>query len=410
MPAPKVCAVLLLPLLAAAGAHAQVPPISEAEALARLSPDSPRVRALGAQVDLARAGVALSRGRPNPQISVSREAAGGLNEHYTLVTQVLPITGRRGLEIQASDALLRGAEARADALLRLARAELRQAFVELATAGRREGELRRIRNRLADLAGILATREAAGDVAGFDRLRAERELFDADADLSGAAAARARAQAALAAFFPDYDDPRTLAADLPPRPAAPADLPPLDVLVARALDSRGELKALEAEAEAARFAERVARRRRVPEPQVVAGIKTVGGGPDRRGPVLALQASLPLFDPGRGEALEARGRERLAIAQADAFRTGLRAAMAGVREIVVARRDAATRYARAAANADEVERVARASYDAGERGILELLDAHRSAATARLRQLDLGLAERLAEIELEFLSGWELPR
>ncbi len=410
MPAPKVCAALLLPVLAAAAVHAQVTPISEAEALARLSPDSPRVRALGAQVDLARAGVALSRRLPNPQVSLSREAAGGLSEYYTLVTQVLPITGRRGLEIQASEAVLRGAEASADALLRLAQAELRQAFVELATAGRREAELRRVRNHLAELVDILAKREAAGDAAGFDRLRAERELLDADADLTTAAAARSRAQAALAAFFPDDVDPRMLAADLPPRPAAPADLPELDALVARALDSRGELKALEAEAEAARFSARAAARRRVPEPQVVAGLKTLSAGPDRRGSVLTVQASLPLFDPGRAEALEARGRERLAVAQADAFRARLRAAIAGVREVVVAQRDAVTRYARGAASADQVERIARASYDAGERGILELLDAYRSAATARLRQLDLALAERLAEIELEFLSGWELPR
>ena len=49
------------------------------------------------------------------------------------------------------------------------------------------------------------------------------------------------------------------------------------------------------------------------------------------------------------------------------------------------------------------------SYDAGERGILELLDAYRSAATARIRQGALDAAARQAEIELEFVSGWEIP-
>jgi outer membrane protein TolC len=48
------------------------------------------------------------------------------------------------------------------------------------------------------------------------------------------------------------------------------------------------------------------------------------------------------------------------------------------------------------------------SYDAGERGILELLDAYRSGASARVRSAALDAAVRQAEIELEFVSGWEI--
>ena len=49
------------------------------------------------------------------------------------------------------------------------------------------------------------------------------------------------------------------------------------------------------------------------------------------------------------------------------------------------------------------------SYDAGERGILELLDAYRIGSTARVRQAALDAAVRQAEIELEYVSGWEIP-
>ncbi len=49
------------------------------------------------------------------------------------------------------------------------------------------------------------------------------------------------------------------------------------------------------------------------------------------------------------------------------------------------------------------------SYDAGERGILDLLDAYRTAASARVRQAALDAAAWQAEIELEFLSGWKSP-
>jgi hypothetical protein len=41
---------------------------------------------------------------------------------------------------------------------------------------------------------------------------------------------------------------------------------------------------------------------------------------------------------------------------------------------------------------------------------LELLDAYRSSATARLRATELEAALRRAEIELEFVSGWETLR
>jgi outer membrane protein TolC len=55
-----------------------------------------------------------------------------------------------------------------------------------------------------------------------------------------------------------------------------------------------------------------------------------------------------------------------------------------------------------------LERIARVSYDAGERGILELLDAYRSGASARVRSAALDASVRQAEIELEFVSGWEI--
>ena len=73
-------------------------------------------------------------------------------------------------------------------------------------------------------------------------------------------------------------------------------------------------------------------------------------------------------------------------------------------------RSTASRYRDAAVGtAGDMERIARVAYDAGERGILELLDAYRTTASARVRQIALDAATRRAEIELEYASGWELP-
>jgi outer membrane protein TolC len=59
----------------------------------------------------------------------------------------------------------------------------------------------------------------------------------------------------------------------------------------------------------------------------------------------------------------------------------------------------------AASPADELARIAEVAYTEGEVGILELLDAHRTAARARVRAIDMRLAARLAQVALERAVG-----
>ncbi|RPJ56127.1 MAG: hypothetical protein EHM24_30705, partial [Acidobacteria bacterium] len=59
---------------------------------------------------------------------------------------------------------------------------------------------------------------------------------------------------------------------------------------------------------------------------------------------------------------------------------------------------------------DELRSIAQVSYDAGERGILELLDAYRSAADARLRLLELDAAAAHADIDLELATAVEIRK
>jgi cobalt-zinc-cadmium efflux system outer membrane protein len=403
-----LCATLaacILPL----NVGAQSLPLTEAEALARLSPASPRARAISAGIDVARAD-AIAAGRlPNPRLTYDREAVAGVTENMVMVSQTLPITGRRGFEVQAASALVDASSSRADEALRRARADLRLAFGQLVSAQVRERELTASRDRLRALADILAKREAAGDAAGFDRLRAEREVVDVDTDRAAAATDRARAQAVLAGFFVDPVDPVSIVAV--DASGVPPPLPTVDALVERAESIRGELLALRKEGDAARLSLQAADRRRVPEPEIVAGTKssTVGGGDT--GSVVAVHVSLPLFDRNHPERALAEARAKQAEARADAFRVALRAEIAALRVALMERRDTADRYRTASVNGiGQIERIAQVSYDAGERGILELLDAYRTGASARVRQSVLDAAVRQAEIELEFVSGWEIQR
>jgi len=405
------CAALAAALMPSL-ASAQSLSLSEAEVLARLSAESPRVRAIRAGIDIARAET-LAAGRwPNPRFIEDRESVAGVTEYLTMVAQPLPITGRRGLEVQAATALADAATARSDDALRRARADLRLAYAQLVAAQNRERTLAASRDRLRELAEILGKREAAGDAAGFERLRAEREVADLEADLGLAVTERARAQASIVAFFADRADPSRVVATGPPRGGGPP-LPGIDALVESALSARGDLRALQKEVDAAGFAARAADRRRIPEPEIIAGTKssTLGtSGSGGIGSVVTVEVTLPLFDRGKPERALAEARASQARAQADAFRLTLRAELEALRATVTERRQTAERYqSTAVAGADEIERVARVSYDAGERGILELLDAYRTGSAARVRQASLDLAARQAEVELEFVSGWEMP-
>ena len=390
------------------GVGAQSLPLTESDVLARLSPDSPRVRGIRAATDVARADV-LAAGRwPNPRVTFDRESVAGISENITMVAQTLPITGRRGLEMQAASALVDASSNRSDDAMRRARADLRLAFAQLVAAQVRERELTTARDRLREVAEVLATREAAGDAAGFDRLRAEREVLDIEADRASASTERARAQATITGFFGNaIDSSRVVAVD---RALPPAALPSTDALVERAESVRGELQALRKEIEAAHFSARAADRRNVPEPEILAGTKSSTAGGGDIGSVVTFQAVVPLFDRGRPERALALARASQGEARVDAFRLVLRSDIAALRAAVLERRDTADRYRSAAVNnAGQIERIAQVSYDAGERGILELLDAYRAGSSARVRQAVLDLATRQAELELEFVSGWEIP-
>ena len=384
-------------------ASAQSLSLTESEALARLSADSPRVQAIRASADVARAD-ALTAGRwPNPRFVINRESSAGITEYITTIGQVLPITGRRGLAVNAASARADGVASRADEEIRRLRADVRLAFADLVAEQSRESELRVAVARVRELAAAIAKREAAGDAAGFDRLRTEREALDVDADGSSVAVARARAQAGLTAFFVDPTPVEIIA--VPPARILTA-LPAVEELLARAETSRGELRALQQEIASAEFAEEAAGRSLVPEPEIVAGTKSSSFG--ERGGVFAVHLTLPIFDRAEPERASARARAAQARANATAFRAAVRAQLGALRTAVLERRQAADRY-RAAdeANAD-LEEIAQVSYDAGETGLLQLLDAYRTALAARLRQIDLDLAARRAEIELEFASGWEI--
>ena len=320
-----------------------------------------------------------------------------------------PITGRRGLDVSAAAARVEAASDRAAARLRRLRADVRLAFTDLWVAQIRERELARSHDRLQDLVDVLGRRETAGEAAGFDMLRADREVIAIDADRAMAATDRARAQAILASVLTVPGDAAAIEAVRPEQPARRA-LPTVDELIVLAERSHGDLVALERELEAAAFAEQAAARRTIPEPEIVAGTKSSSVGRGDVGSVIGVHVVLPLFDRAGPERAAAQARSLQVRAEAEAFRRTLRTQIVAWHAAVAERREIADRFrAAVTTGADRIEGIALVSYEAGEGSILDLLDAYRTGLSARLRLAGLDAAVREAEIELEFVSGWEIP-
>jgi cobalt-zinc-cadmium efflux system outer membrane protein len=324
------------------------------------------------------------------------------------VSQPLPVAGRRRFEMRAASALVEAATSRAEDSVRRFRADLRLAFTDLWAAQARELELARSRDQLRQLAGVLGRRESEGESAGFDRLRAEREVIDVEADRAAAAAERAQARGVLASFFAVPATSDVIEA-VRPDPSTAA-VPAVDELMAQAERTRGDFLALQRDLEASSFMEEAADRRRVPEPELVAGTKSSNAGTGDLGSILSVHVSVPLFDRGAPERAAARARAAQARAEAEALRLSVRTQIVAWRTALIERRAVASQYRAASTQAaEQVGKIAEVSYEAGEGTILELLDAYRTTSTARVRQAQLDAAVREAEIELEFVSGWEMP-
>ena len=80
------------------------------------------------------------------------------------------------------------------------------------------------------------------------------------------------------------------------------EIPAVETLSARALTTRGELRALSAAAERFRLEADAARRAKLPAPTIVGGLKRADGASGREsGGLLGVNVTIPLFDSGRRE-------------------------------------------------------------------------------------------------------------
>ncbi len=128
--------------------------------------------------------------------------------------------------------------------------------------------------------------------------------------------------------------------------------------------------------------------------------------PDRRQDLVGVSVQLPLFDQKRGPKAEAIAERERTLARLEGRRAELTQQLElAWRAVEIANVRVKALSEGAVRSADAALRVAEAAYRFGERGILEVLDAQRVLRSVRQDLLLARFELKVAQIELEALSG-----
>jgi len=381
----------------------QAPPpdtLTLAEALARARASRGQIVAASARVAAARAAYRVAGAVPNPTVTYSHSES--FPRQHLLVDQPLDWLLRRGGDRQSARYGIGSALADSSRAVADQEREVRVAFYT-ARAAQAAETLAIAQSALADsVARIGAARLRAGDISLLEAEQGQAEAARVRQSLSSAREGSRVATSDLAGI---------VGAD-PARPPAPVgaldaglDHPPA---AAVAIDQVPAVRAAIADSGAAAALARSTSVANIPLPTLQAGAEWQDPTEPNAGAlaVVGLAIPLPLWQHGAGAAAEARARAA--------------AAAAAVRE---ARLDAARRVAaalirleesglRARFARDTLLPAARAlrsralrAYQAGETGVLPVLDALRSERDAALAGTQDMLAYQTALADWEALLG-----
>lgn len=384
--------------LACSTVNAQtVEPLSEERAVQLGLARAPVTQLFESERDIARSEI-LREGRwPSPSLVYREENAGGSEETITVASDV-DVSGRRGLRVAAARTRLRATMSEIEFQRRELAFEIRSRFYDALAGGMRVEALSRWNERLARMVEVVRRLQSGGEVSGYDRRRIEREQITAASRLAAARGALAADQERLSALAGREAPMQIRGTLLPPTDA--------DVSVAR-LEERGDIAALERRAEAARLELRAAQRWWFPVLSLEGGTKSIPGDD---GSVIGVAAGFPVFSRDRDAALRARAEAQVAGSRRELLLARAAAELRGLARQAEQLRAAALRLqAEAVPSSEQLVRTAEAAYQAGEVGILELLDAYESALEADLESIELSLRGRQAQLELQLVSGGTTP-
>jgi cobalt-zinc-cadmium efflux system outer membrane protein len=400
------CPLLVLWFLASP-VRGEALPLTEQQSLGLGLNRSEVLASQSSRVEQARGELTRRETWTNPELELSRENLGDETEISVWLRQELDISGRRALRRDAARAGLRAVQAQTANARNQRSAEIRRQFFQTLYQQRRQELLERWVEKYSEVEAAMLKREAAGDVSGYDRRRISRERISL---LSRQRESRAtyrahRQQLAGLLGLADAEAFGPLQGVL-----IPTEPPPLDEIL-QALQGQPKLLQLQHRIRAKRLVSDALGRGYIPDLTLGLGHKRhqVLGESDS-GMMLSASLSLPLFDRRQGERQQVLGELEELESEVRLTRSRLQGQTRSLWQLVRELADNARQFREQSLAASyELVRIAQTAYRNNELGVLELIDAYRSALDADLEALQLALEARDKRIELDRLSGEVLP-
>src|ERR1051325_2093526 len=275
--------------------------------------------ALSARAAAERVGPAGALPNPELQFGLMNRMASEFGSTVDPMTmnrlqlmQTLPWPGKLGGARAAARHTARAASADADEQARMLAAQVRMAYYDVAYADRALEVMRGTQALLRQFLDVSTTMYAVGSAAQQDVLRAQVEVARMTGDITRMAQERVASAARLDALL-GRDAASPVGALELPEPGA--DLPPVDSLVARALDTRPALSAGGERVAAAEASLSAARRELYPDFQVGVQYQQRPAFPNMMS--LVVGVNLPLFAGSKQLALRRQMAAMREMSQAE---------------------------------------------------------------------------------------------
>jgi outer membrane protein, heavy metal efflux system len=366
----------------------------------------PLVAAGNGRVAAAEGALAQAGAIPNPSIDVALGRATALEGGESRPDREFEITlplgrlTRRGLRVDAADAMLEAAVAERALTRRKALEQLHELFWTLVFEQARTAELERFLSQTNDLSLLIARRVEAGEARATELARFEIESERAAIGLESARADLAASRARLAAWLGlARSEALTARGDLSSIPDPPAAEPvPAAAASSHPLLSvgRARVRALQADISAEKWA-------RVPELSLRGfasrefDARAYGGG---------ISLDVPLFDWNGGRVAQAEGALTAGRMEMEADSREIEASIRSALEACAQTKAEARRYReRILPRAERIAEVADKSFRLGEATLLEVIDARRTLGESRRDYLAALLRARLESGRLAILLG-----
>lgn len=429
----RTAAALVIVATSHASAQAARDPSERAltlvDLLRRVALQHPLVEAARARVRGAEGARRTARSLSNPVLTYQVEngpfpgrnaLAGPDREISIFATLPLEPFFQRWPRVRGADEEVRAAEAELDLARRAVFLDALRAFYRVALAQAAVEGATDVRDRLSELEAYTGSRVKEGATSEGDLIRVQVELDRAAAALALDQVELARARGALAPYLGDSTstpaplDSIRVVLDTSMVPFAMtlgagtgAALAPLATYVSRASIARPDLVAARSRVAAARAWTTYQRSLGVRQLGATFGSKRTGG---LNTMIAGLSVPLPLFDQNRGEVQRASA-ERAVLERELSWRE--REVAAEVAASYASAHLLAEQRSRLAgsfiARAEASRGIALAAYREGAANLLQVIDASRTLADVRSTYYRTLFAERESLLELNIVSGGELP-